>query len=117
MAEPTLPHVGLSPTQWVRYHWRYTTADNWGRISRGRAPIEKPLWMQADLEAKRLAALSLGEVEIADACREASTPQEWATCTLGLSEAWRAQGGEPQTLGRWLDRQRLQILDELVAST
>ncbi len=78
--------------------------------------MEKPLWMQADLVAKAVAARSLGEHEVADACGRASTAQEWGSCTLGLSEAWKAQGGRRSTLDRWLERQRLQLLDELVKS-
>jgi hypothetical protein len=110
-----LPPLSLTPTQWFRYHWRYTTSTPWDRSSRRRSLREKPHWQTANLTAVAEAAESLGRNDVARLCRQGATAQEWATARLALRDAWKSSGEPAWKLDEWLTRRTFQVLDGVSA--
>ena len=59
-----LPSIKLTPTQWFRYHWRYTTSTAWGRTSRNRSLRERPHWNAANVTAMAEVAEALRLLDV-----------------------------------------------------
>jgi hypothetical protein len=110
-----LPSIKLTPTQWFRYHWRYTTSTAWGRTSRNRSLRERPHWNAANVTAMAEVAEAL---RLADVLRQYSpqpSAQEWAGVRLALNEAWSKTEEPVWKLDEWLTRRTFQLLDQVLA--